>query len=236
MNDSFTSLRRAGIYALLVAACCSAHAQPKGTRSELLRSQDSLKNDPPKGNVFPVSDAEPRAQKATFSVFARSACQQTPSLDKPLRLLLQDVVSSGGLESKGKPLSDRQIIGFAISWNYLRHSNRFQKVSKDFALRLPARYVTSCCLFFFGRVPRHQNAEDWKYRDGFYSGYGDVFEQLGPLELEKVRLKQRDKILEATVTHPDDIGESSSTTRIFLRLVREKGHQRYLVIGTKNIP
>ena len=99
--------------------------------------------------------------------------------------LTQDIISVG-IENdfQNGNISNRELVRFGIYQVALRQLNLFQDDNLKGITRVPANIVAAAAMRYFGKIIEHQSVGDWKYHDGFYKGYSELFEQL---DLEKIK-------------------------------------------------
>ncbi len=105
-------------------------------------------------------------------------------------MMTQDIVSVG-LEKdfQNGNISNGERIQFGIYQVALRQPKLFQTNNTKGTTRISAKIVAAAATRYFGKTIASQSVGDWKYRDGFYQGYAESFEQLGDEKITGFRIE-----------------------------------------------
>lgn len=141
----------------------------------------------------------------SFALSASGARAQTIVSDAPLSpaqkreivRLVEDMASAPWDKDfqNGAPPND-ELIRFGIYQTALRSYKLFREGKKENGIRLPASQVEAVTRRYFGRVPRHHSLDYdkyqkifyWTYRNGFYHGFPEMFEQQGVEQVKFIRV------------------------------------------------
>ena len=155
--------------------------------------------------------------------------------------LAQDIVSVGiAKDFRDGAIPNRQLVRFGIYQVALRQPKLLQyDVGGDKGTaRVSDKAVAAAALRYFGKTVRHQSLDNWTYHDGFYNGYGELFEQLGDGEITGFRIERAPaNRLTVYVNHVEPMATTKDgrdiivRTKLTLKPALTAGKQRYIVDG-----
>lgn len=120
----------------------------------------------------------------------------SPALKREIVAMVEDMASEWRTDfSNGQPPNDA-LIRFGIYQTALRRFELLHPRKDTNKIRLAASHVRESTQRYFGRTPRHrsldfdkyQNTYIWTYRDSFYHGFSEMFEQQGVEKVKFIRV------------------------------------------------
>lgn len=168
--------------------------------------------------------------------------KMTGGQKRQILTLVSDATSTGVLDSADGRISNRQLVTFGIYQVALHQMGLFERGRTEGETRLAAKYVARAVEKFWGKNVTPQSVDDWKYKNGYYNGYSELFEQLGVESIKKVRVSGVGKrYLTVYVDYVDSMASADSTKEVIVRVkmtldkLTSKNVSRYILTSYKNL-
>jgi hypothetical protein len=169
----------------------------------------------------------------------KGSVKLTAMQQKQVRSLATDIVSVGIDRDfpEGK-VPNEVMVWFGVYQIALRQPRLFRAVGSNGETKVAGGVVAEAALQAFGKAPKPQSVGDWKYRNGFYYGYSELFEQLGLEKLKRLQISDGGaERLIVTADYVDSMATATSDTgqdvvvktKMTLKQVTLKEQSRYVL-------